>query len=103
MTTTTPALTLVDLLPVSDTQSWEQAACKGDPNHDAWFPYPSQDFAYVRGIRGHHRPVRCVGRSRIRPRQADPRLTPTPREWPTPLARSASRRPTDPGRAPVFA
>ncbi|MDR7167257.1 WhiB family redox-sensing transcriptional regulator [Nocardia kruczakiae] len=50
MTTTTPALTLVDLLPVSDTQSWEQAACKGDPNHDAWFPYPSQDFGYARGI-----------------------------------------------------
>ncbi|WP_062997398.1 WhiB family transcriptional regulator [Nocardia mikamii] len=52
MTTTTPALTLVDLLPVSDTQSWDQAACKGDPNHDAWFPYPSQDFDYARGICG---------------------------------------------------
>ncbi|MGW5515145.1 WhiB family transcriptional regulator [Nocardia africana] len=50
MTTTTPAFTLVDLLPVSDTQSWEQAACKGDPNHDAWFPYPSQDFDYAREI-----------------------------------------------------
>ncbi len=50
MTNTMPAPNLVDLLPLSDTPSWEQAACKGDPNHDAWFPYPSQDFDYARAI-----------------------------------------------------
>lgn len=41
---------LVDLLPLSDTQGWDQAACRGDPQHDAWFPYPSQDFDYAREI-----------------------------------------------------
>ena len=23
---------------------------RGDSNHDAWFPYPSEDFEYARGI-----------------------------------------------------
>ncbi|RDI67702.1 WhiB family transcriptional regulator [Nocardia pseudobrasiliensis] len=50
MTNAVHELTLVDLLPLSDSQSWEQAACKGDPNHEAWFPYPSQDFTYARSI-----------------------------------------------------
>ncbi|MFD7848081.1 WhiB family transcriptional regulator [Nocardia sp. NPDC004340] len=43
--------TLADLLPISDSKDyWARAACKGDPNHEAWFPYPSQDFDYARGI-----------------------------------------------------
>ncbi len=51
MTTAVRDFTLVDLLPVSDSQSaWAQAACKGDPNHEAWFPWPSQDFDYARGV-----------------------------------------------------
>ncbi|MEV0293538.1 WhiB family transcriptional regulator [Nocardia sp. NPDC050710] len=43
-------LTLVDLLPLSDSREWHRAACRGDPNHEAWFPYPSQDFDYARKI-----------------------------------------------------
>ena len=27
-----------------------RAACRGDPHHEAWFPYPSEDFAYAREI-----------------------------------------------------
>ncbi|MEU6580187.1 WhiB family transcriptional regulator [Nocardia sp. NPDC046763] len=43
--------TLADLLPISDSKDyWQRAACKGDPNHEAWFPYPSQDFGYARTI-----------------------------------------------------
>ncbi|MGA6206717.1 WhiB family transcriptional regulator [Nocardia testacea] len=43
---------LADLLPVSDSREWHRAACRGDPNHEAWFPYPSQDFAYAREVCG---------------------------------------------------
>ncbi|MCP2293366.1 WhiB family transcriptional regulator [Nocardia amikacinitolerans] len=43
-------LTLADLLPLSDARGWHRAACRGDPNHEAWFPYPSQDFDYARSI-----------------------------------------------------
>jgi WhiB family redox-sensing transcriptional regulator len=50
MTNTVPEPTLLDLFPLSDAQDWQAAACRGDENHDAWFPYPSQDFAYARGI-----------------------------------------------------
>lgn len=42
--------TLADLLPLSDAPQWELAACRGDGNHDAWFPYPSQDFEYARSM-----------------------------------------------------
>ncbi|MFE7797264.1 WhiB family transcriptional regulator [Nocardia sp. NPDC057440] len=49
--TTAPAeSTLTDLLPLSDSQGWHRAACRGDPNHEAWFPYPSQDFDYARAV-----------------------------------------------------
>jgi WhiB family redox-sensing transcriptional regulator len=50
MTIAIQELTQVDLLPRSDSQSWSQAACQGDPNSEAWFPYPSQDFAYARAV-----------------------------------------------------
>lgn len=43
---------LTDLLPLSDSHDWHRAACRGDPNHEAWFPYPSQDFAYARTVCG---------------------------------------------------
>lgn len=43
---------LTDLLPLSDDRSWHGAACRGDPNHEAWFPYPSQDFVYARNLCG---------------------------------------------------
>uniref|UniRef100_UPI00245516F5 WhiB family transcriptional regulator n=1 Tax=Nocardia farcinica TaxID=37329 RepID=UPI00245516F5 len=39
---------LTELLPLSDARGWHRAACRGDPNHDAWFPYPSEDFDYGR-------------------------------------------------------
>lgn len=41
---------LSDLLPFSDSHDWQAAACRGDPNHEAWFPYPSQDFTYAREV-----------------------------------------------------
>ncbi|MGW5309455.1 WhiB family transcriptional regulator [Nocardia thailandica] len=41
---------LADLLPLSDSAQWHRAACRGDPHHEAWFPYPSEDFAYAREI-----------------------------------------------------
>jgi WhiB family redox-sensing transcriptional regulator len=50
MTNAVQEPTLIDLFPLSDAKDWKAAACRGDPNHDAWFPYPSQDFAYARGI-----------------------------------------------------
>lgn len=43
-------LTLAELLPLSDSGQWHRAACRGDPQHEAWFPYPSQDFDYAREI-----------------------------------------------------
>lgn len=43
---------LADLLPLSDSRGWHRAACRGDPNHEAWFPYPSQDFEYARQVCG---------------------------------------------------
>ncbi|QIS11980.1 WhiB family transcriptional regulator [Nocardia arthritidis] len=49
-TTTLAEPALTDLLPLSDSGGWHRAACRGDPNHEAWFPYPSQDFAYARKI-----------------------------------------------------
>jgi WhiB family redox-sensing transcriptional regulator len=49
-TTASAELTLIDLLPHSDSQGWHRAACRGDPNHEAWFPYPSQDFDYAREV-----------------------------------------------------
>ncbi|MEU7765108.1 WhiB family transcriptional regulator [Nocardia sp. NPDC049190] len=49
-TTTVAESTLADLLPLSDSRAWHRAACRGDPNHDAWFPYPSQDFDYARAV-----------------------------------------------------
>jgi Transcription factor WhiB len=49
-TTASAELTLIDLLPYSDSQGWHRAACRGDPNHEAWFPYPSQDFDYAREV-----------------------------------------------------
>lgn len=55
-------LTLADLLPLSDSRGWHRAACRGDPNHEAWFPYPSQDFDYARKV--------CAG-CPIRPDCAD--------------------------------
>lgn len=48
---------LTDLLPLSDDWSWHRAACRGNPNHEAWFPYPSQDFAYARNL-CEHCPIR---------------------------------------------
>jgi WhiB family redox-sensing transcriptional regulator len=49
-TTASAELTLIDLLPHSDSQGLHRAACRGDPNHEAWFPYPSQDFDYAREV-----------------------------------------------------
>lgn len=49
-TTAVAELTLADLLPLSDSRGWHRAACRGDPNHEAWFPYPSQDFDYAREV-----------------------------------------------------
>ncbi|MGO4614201.1 WhiB family transcriptional regulator [Nocardia sp. 2YAB30] len=49
-TTIVAELTLADLLPLSDSREWHRAACRGDPNHEAWFPYPSQDFDYAREV-----------------------------------------------------
>ncbi|UGT68478.1 WhiB family transcriptional regulator [Nocardia gipuzkoensis] len=49
-TTAVVELTLADLLPLSDSRGWHRAACRGDPNHEAWFPYPSQDFDYAREV-----------------------------------------------------
>ncbi|MFI9508376.1 WhiB family transcriptional regulator [Nocardia sp. NPDC052566] len=51
-TTAVAELTLADLLPLSDSRGWHRAACRGDPNHEAWFPFPSQDFDYARKICG---------------------------------------------------
>ncbi|MEV0335212.1 MULTISPECIES: WhiB family transcriptional regulator [Nocardia] len=47
---TTTELALTELLTLSDSGRWHRAACRGDPNHEAWFPYPSQDFDYARRI-----------------------------------------------------
>ncbi|MBF6167772.1 WhiB family transcriptional regulator [Streptomyces gardneri] len=49
-TTAVAELTLADLLPLSDSRGWRRAACRGDPDHEAWFPYPSQDFDYAREV-----------------------------------------------------
>ncbi len=49
---------LTELLPLSDARGWHRAACRGDPNHDAWFPYPSEDFDYGRAL--------CAGVGRLR-------------------------------------
>ncbi|GAA5049279.1 WhiB family transcriptional regulator [Nocardia callitridis] len=48
--TATEDHTLAELLPLSDSPVWHRAACRGDADHEAWFPYPSQDFAYAREI-----------------------------------------------------
>ncbi|UGT61522.1 WhiB family transcriptional regulator [Nocardia asteroides] len=49
-TATAVTTTLATLLPLSDARGWHRAACRGDPNHEAWFPYPSDDFGYARAI-----------------------------------------------------
>ncbi|MFG1798083.1 WhiB family transcriptional regulator [Nocardia sp. NPDC049149] len=49
-TTAVVDLTLAELLPLSDSREWHRAACRGDPHHEAWFPYPSQDFEYAREV-----------------------------------------------------
>ncbi|MFD6356769.1 WhiB family transcriptional regulator [Nocardia tengchongensis] len=46
----TMKLDLADLMPLSDAPGWDRAACAGDPNHEAWFPFPSQDFDYARTV-----------------------------------------------------
>ncbi|MFR9753509.1 WhiB family transcriptional regulator [Nocardia sp. 004] len=49
-TTAATGPVLTDLLALSDSDRWHRAACRGDPNHEAWFPYPSQDFDYARNV-----------------------------------------------------
>lgn len=41
---------LTDVLLPSDHIRWEKAACAGDPNQEAWFPFPSQSFEYARDV-----------------------------------------------------
>lgn len=45
-------ITLDLLIPRSTDAEFDQrnAACAGDPNQEAWFPYPSQGFDYAKGI-----------------------------------------------------
>ncbi|WP_081706353.1 WhiB family transcriptional regulator [Nocardia sp. CNY236] len=42
--------TLIGLLPLSDSRGWQHASCRADPDHEAWFPHPSQDFDHARTI-----------------------------------------------------
>ena len=44
--------TLADLLPFSLAPDWQLAACRDDPNPEAWFPFPSQDFSHARSVCG---------------------------------------------------
>ncbi|MFH5208533.1 WhiB family transcriptional regulator [Antrihabitans spumae] len=42
--------TLADLLPISDAPDWLRAACRGDANPEAWFPFPTQDYGYALSV-----------------------------------------------------
>ena len=44
------AMTLADLLTMSDTPDWRAAACRGDANPEAWFPFPTEDYPYARAV-----------------------------------------------------
>ncbi|MEU6562523.1 WhiB family transcriptional regulator [Nocardia nova] len=46
----TTKLHLADLMPLSDAPNWKRAACAGDPDREAWFPFPSQDFDHARTV-----------------------------------------------------
>lgn len=50
MTMNQNVVTPADLLLPSTEVDWQRAGCSGDPNHEAWFPFPSQDFDYAREV-----------------------------------------------------
>lgn len=43
-------MSLADLLLPSTEVDWVSAACHGDPNPEAWFPFPSQNYDYARSV-----------------------------------------------------
>ena len=41
---------LAELLPISDDRTWGQAECRGDPEPDRWFPFPSEGYDYATDV-----------------------------------------------------
>ncbi len=41
---------LAELLPISDDRTWWQAECRGDPEPDRWFPFPSEGYDYATDV-----------------------------------------------------